>query len=1598
MDAPSPPILNGRFLALQPLGRGGMAEVWLAEALDLGERVAVKLLAPELASDPAAEAALLAEHAHLVHLAHPHIVGVRGAGRAADGRPFYAMECLAPGPTPGARLPAEQVLTWLGQALSALARLHAAGLVHGDVTPANFRPAADGGLRLLDLGLVRPSGHAALTISGTPKYLPPEVARGEAVDARADLYGLACVAWEWWAGQPPFAGEGSAELIRAHLHQPLPPLPPGCPPALEAWLATNLAKAPAGRHPSAWAARAALGLAAEGPPPLLSPGLVGRQALLAEATATLLGGEHLAVEAASGMGATAFLEALGGTMALQGRRLLRVEGLSAQEGLEALGPAALALGLGTEEVAPDPEDPTGRRRTARWRQALVAAGPSLWLVDHAEGLGDAARSLLEALAGQAPQVWTLPPEASGPKEAHRLRLGPLDEAATAELGAKALGVPHLPAALARALHGAAQGQAWAALACLEALASSGALPHAEGRWLPEGCDPAAVRPPAQPDAAWLARCQGWTRGAQTMAKALAWAEAPAPVAVMARVLNEAPQGWAAALMELHQAGAIAEGQGRWRLHPKLAAALRTDMGPSQAQLQHQIWCSAWAQEAEPGPALAWHALAAGEGTRWAQAILASAQELVGLRSWGGAKALAAGLLASEGLGEEAQACAWEVQGDVARQLGAMAEAAEAYAKALALAPTGPKARRLGSLAIVRQVMGDPEGARSAATEAVAAAEAEGLPKEALRSRTRLARLAHASGDLTAALRLAEAALAQAEALGAKGPMAELMGFLALIQQGEAPEAALALALAACAMQREVGDPVGELDAHNMRGNLLLTQGRHREALEAFEEVGRIAAGVGGQGDEEALAQVNQAAALAEMGQVAEACQRAQAGLLTLESRQSTFLAAYARALWGHLCVAVGRLAEGLGQLQEAEASAKAQGSGYLMKLVAVHAAEGRWELGDRLGALRAAQEGRSHAQVGDEVHDRLLAVEARCVASLGAVELAVELCEALSTRLVAHQEGPEAPRLALAATALQAQGWAPEAGWPPLAEPKAWGPLLKANRPGLAAEAWALGARLAAQGGATTEAKRLAALGHRCAAEAGLALLAAGLATWWGEGGGSEDVTHQAAAGHRALASFAQGLAPGLKAAFTQAWRWPLASGPAAEGPAGSAEAASRVAAFGRLVTGSLELGRVLELALDEAMAMVDAERGMIALVEADGSRSGLVVRPKSAAIDGGLMAFSSSLVQAVLEEGKAIGLADAQADERFGAAASVMALDLRTVVCVPLMAGERAIGVLYLDRRSVNARFGSEDLALLEGLASFAALAIHNAREHGAARARLAMLEAFQALRGLDVPKADPMPALDATLAQAKRLAGATRATWWVKDPEGGWRPERGDLDPPWGGAEEAASASLAGGPKGLGEGAWAPARSGAGLLGLIAVGGGRAGLPVPPDEVEALGALANATGRALGARLKAQASERREGLRDGAMAYLAARRGRGMRDAASGLSHRDALHAWLQQAEAQEGAIVAVQLPAGASPEAWGQVGAALDELAPLGGRAARWGPLSALAWTPSTGPALVAVLGGLEDLLPVEARMAYAEGLAEEGPAAWAERAMAPLGVAP
>jgi eukaryotic-like serine/threonine-protein kinase len=294
-------LLSDRYELGEVLGYGGMSEVHRGLDTRLGRDVAIKVLRADLARDPQFQMRFRREAQNSAALNHPAIVAVYDTGEVAGEMgplPYIVMEYVdgqtlreivkTTGP-----MSQQKVLEVMADVCAALDFSHRHQIIHRDVKPANIMITRGGAVKVMDFGIARALGEGqnvtqTAAVIGTAQYLSPEQAKGEAVDARSDVYAAGCVLYELLTGEPPFTGDTPVAVAYQHVREdPKPPsdVNPQIPPALDAVILKALSKNPANRYQSAAELRADLVRVRNGQAPM-APSVMSedeRTAMLAPA-------------------------------------------------------------------------------------------------------------------------------------------------------------------------------------------------------------------------------------------------------------------------------------------------------------------------------------------------------------------------------------------------------------------------------------------------------------------------------------------------------------------------------------------------------------------------------------------------------------------------------------------------------------------------------------------------------------------------------------------------------------------------------------------------------------------------------------------------------------------------------------------------------------------------------------------------------------------------------------------------------------------------------------------------------------------------------------------------------------------------------------------------------------------------------------------------------------------------------------------------------------------------------------------------------------------------------------------------------------------
>ena len=282
-------LLGGRYQVGELLGYGGMAEVHRGRDLRLGRDVAIKMLRTDLARDATFQMRFRREAQNAASLNHPAIVAIYDTGEetgpTGETIPFIVMEfvngrTLKEVLATEGRLMPRRALEICADICAALEFSHRHGIIHRDIKPGNVMLTTTGQVKVMDFGIARALASGATTMTqtsaviGTAQYLSPEQARGEAVDARSDVYAAGCVLFELLCGHPPFVGDSPVSVAYQHVRED-PPRPsdinPEVTPAIDAIVLKALSKNPLNRYQSAAEMRADLLRAAAGRPVMATP-------------------------------------------------------------------------------------------------------------------------------------------------------------------------------------------------------------------------------------------------------------------------------------------------------------------------------------------------------------------------------------------------------------------------------------------------------------------------------------------------------------------------------------------------------------------------------------------------------------------------------------------------------------------------------------------------------------------------------------------------------------------------------------------------------------------------------------------------------------------------------------------------------------------------------------------------------------------------------------------------------------------------------------------------------------------------------------------------------------------------------------------------------------------------------------------------------------------------------------------------------------------------------------------------------------------------------------------------------------------------------
>jgi serine/threonine-protein kinase len=221
------------YTILGELGRGGMGVVYRARHDETGRSVAIKVLHQDLAADPRLASQFVREGRAASVANHPGIVNVTDFGRLPSGRAYLVMELVESATLESVlaagALPPRRALVIARRIVAALAPAHVRGVIHRDLKPSNVFLEPEDHVKIGDFGAAKvmsPLPDSTATqhgvVLGTPYYMSPEQARGQATDERTDLYALGCILFRMLSGRPPYEGETVMDIVSAHMTHPVP--------------------------------------------------------------------------------------------------------------------------------------------------------------------------------------------------------------------------------------------------------------------------------------------------------------------------------------------------------------------------------------------------------------------------------------------------------------------------------------------------------------------------------------------------------------------------------------------------------------------------------------------------------------------------------------------------------------------------------------------------------------------------------------------------------------------------------------------------------------------------------------------------------------------------------------------------------------------------------------------------------------------------------------------------------------------------------------------------------------------------------------------------------------------------------------------------------------------------------------------------------------------------------------------------------------------------------------------------------------------------------------------------------------------------------
>lgn len=1350
----------GRYRVVEVIGRGGFGRVLKAIDTETSEPRAIKV-AHDLA-DRAGDAMILDEFAQLARLRHASLPRVFEVGRTNEaiddipaGRPFFVSEWIAGGRCEAAdrRRWDEPAALWalLADIAGALAVIHGAGLVHGDVAPANILlvgDADDARTVLVDLGMSSRDG-----ARGTPQYMAPEALAGH-VEPRSDLYGLAATIVRLITGRPPFDAPTLGELAQQIVTQASLPAMPNVPRPLAGLICRMMAREVDARPASALAVLDELDHIA----PVIAPGLArrARPKVGAPPSPTAWPGATAVIDAiATGLVAVARLHVIVGPAQAGGRAL--VDSAIRRWQLE-----EVARGRRTARVIAGPLDTaavslgaTASSDAQRWIGDVargVAAADALVVVDLADD--PRAQTFISALTRldlQRPVIVVADAVASTRDNVIVHHAPSLDVDGVAALAASMLG-REPPRNWAQALHAISGGLALTAVDLLRSIANEK--------------DPFAVD--------WGARSTAGATDLRARQLRLLGDGARRVIVAIAALGNHARVDRALALARSVDASASPRPAGTPTVAPpslsdivELERAGLVRRAGDELHIDHAT-ATALAAELDLQRELARCALT--DTALTAQLPLESLAALLARAPIDQSLAVfacdVAEQLLQRGRADLARNVAERALDALPARAGVTAaRAASALGVYRDVAALATRAQEAGAervetdliIARAAQKAGDLDAAEATLATLHAAdpanAEVAGVYARLLVTRSRFAdarRVAHTAGPL-AGLRAEAAGLASF--------------YLGELDDADRSFAALEVGAAATGDRATVGRGLSLRGmVAQQRGQLGLASDRYREAARKLDEVGEVHAA--------ATAELNLGTALTERGRASEALPRLAAARRVFAELGAPTEQVAADLNRGSALLSVGQADEAHAAAQDA--LAHASGAPHLHAFALIVLGDALHRLGEELSAERAyrdalaigVERADAHAQVSAYValaeagHRVDTDVDALCASdddrdrwTVARGRYALHVVErtrrgtgghpALRDRPARHairdsshppmrdtggqqavvvgtssrQTGAQ-PILAIGASSRQS------GAHPALRDVTAPVPAIASMQPVLRDSGSYSSLRYAELEGPSDA--ELVSLARACADVATRAAdsdrlerafraasVAAQLAQRGRDSGLARSLAERARAAHAALVATA---APVFRAALEADPDLERLPGERATSTATRPDDTSaflrRLLTLSRRLNSEDSVERILDEVIDTAIELTAAERGFLLLRQADGELAPVVSRNFAMGdLESGDRSVSRSIAERAAQTGEPVVTVDAGVDERFAVAASVAALRLRSVLVVPLRQRGAITGCIYVDHRLRGGAFDDAAASLLGELADIAAIAIENAR-----------------------------------------------------------------------------------------------------------------------------------------------------------------------------------------------------------------------------------------------------------------------------------------------